>query len=146
VVDAPLDAVRDVVAEAAEVAGAQFRMPKVGPKTLFLSGQIEGTLASAGDASLVVWKYRHHIVEYLAVVFLSGAVALGVVLGIAGLFVAQSYALGVIAYTLVNVLMLGVVLQLMHDERSKLRGDLEKTLGRAGRWTMTPRTRGAGIE
>ena len=142
-VDAPLDAVRDVLAEAAEVAGARFRMPKVGPKTLFLSGRIEGTLASDGAASLVVWKYHHHLVEYLAVVFLSSEVALGVVLGIAGLWGAQSYALVAIAWALFNVLMLGVVLQLLHDERSKLRRDLEKTLGRAGRWTITPRTRGA---
>jgi hypothetical protein len=144
VVEAPLDAVRDVVTQAAEVDGERFRLPRIASRTLFFSGRIEGTLAPDGAASLVVWHYRHHPVEYAAVAFLVFLVAPGIVLGIAGLWIAQSYALGVLAYTLLNGLMLAVVLQLMVDERSKLRGDLEKTLGRAGRWTAIPRARGAG--
>ena len=125
-----------MVTQAAEVDGERFRLPRVAPRTLFLSGRIEGTLASDGAASLVVWQYRHHLVEYVAVAFLAVLVAPGIVLGIVGLWVAQSYALVILAYTLLNGLMLAVVLQLIHDERAKLRGDLEKTLGRAGHWAV----------
>ncbi len=131
-----------MVTQAAEVDGERFRLPRVAPRTLFLSGRIEGTLASDGAASLVIWHYRHHVVEYAVVAFLVLLVAPGAVLGIAGLWIAQSYALVLLAYALVNGLILAVVLQFMVDERSKLRGDLEKTLGRAGRWTAIPRAHG----
>jgi len=123
--------------------GRRFRLPRIAARTIFLSGRIEGSLEENGPTSVVVWDYRHHLVEYLVVVFLGGAVTLGIVLGIAGLWLAPSQAPVVLAYTLFNGLMLAVVVELISDERSKLRGDLEKTLARVGRWSVLPHARGS---
>ena len=136
-VDAPLQAVRDVLSEQAEVDGDRFKLPKIGPKTVFLSARIEGSLEADGTTSVVLWHVRHHVVEYGAVLFLGIFAIPGAILGIVGLWVAQSVALALLAFSLFYGLLLAVVLQLMKDERAKLRLDLETTLGRAGRWTVS---------
>ena len=132
-----MQAVRDVISEQAEVDGDRFKLPKIGPKTIFLSGRIEGSFEGDATASTVVWHYRHHIVEYGAVTYLGIFAIPGAILGIAGLWVAQSVALALLAFALFNGLLLAVVLQLMQDERAKLRRDLEKALGQAGPWTAS---------
>jgi hypothetical protein len=133
--------VRDVVAQVADVVGPRFSLPRMPPRTLFLSGRIEGTLSSEGTTSLVIWDYHHHVVEYLAVVFLAGSVLLGLFVGVIALLTAAIEGLVVLVYMIFNGLMLAVVLQLMKDERSKLRADLENTLARVGHWTLVARTR-----